>query len=260
MELGEITSVALADEIASAQHDEDCYFCKAKEKPETKENDLSDDFQEDDDIDGLAPEGLKFKNDAGKLGKALGGFTGQKEISVGGKPFLVTEAAHHLIPGNAALKNSSLFKSNKYLWKDGKEKGNIAYNVNNGSNGVWLPGNYAVRPWSAKAPSFQDAYAHAAIRKSNKQFHDAHEKYNKFVLKCLEKIFEKLEAHESIWCPEAKKKKGERDPQKDPPLYEIVARLNTVSARMNRMLVYPSKNWKNNIYTSSRCLSFKLED
>lgn len=188
----------------------------------------------------------------------LGGFPGLMNTEVSGKKYNITRAAHHLIPGNASLKNSDLFKSNKYLWKDGKAKGNIGYNINNPTNGVWLPGNYAVRPWSGKAATFQDTYAHSAVRKCNGHFHDAHRPYNLFVLDALNKIFEKLEAKESIICPEAKKRK--RDPQKDSPLKALVARLNTVSLRMRRMLVYPESGWKNNIYTSSRMLSFKLED
>jgi hypothetical protein len=56
----------------------------------------------------------------------------------------------------------------KYMKTDGKAKGNIGYNVNARTNGVWLPGNYGVRPWGA-------------------QFHDAHKQYSKFVRKVLDK-------------------------------------------------------------------------
>ena len=34
------------------------------------------------------------------------------------------------------------------------------------------------------------------------------------------------------------------------PLYPVVQRLHTISARMKRMLVFPTTNWKRNIYTS----------
>jgi hypothetical protein len=34
-------------------------------------------------------------------------------------------------------------------------------------------------------------------------------------------------------------------------MLQINGRLNTVSARMKRMLVFPTTNWKSNIYTST---------
>lgn len=80
------------------------------------------------------------------------------------------------------------------------------------------------------------------------QFHDAHEKYSAFVKDGLDKLHKKLRTQHDIWRPEAKKK--EQDPENKEPLYAIVQRLNTISARMKRMLVFPTTNWKRNIYTS----------
>ncbi len=141
--------------------------------------------------------------------------------------------------------------SNEYLWKDGKAKGNIGYNVNAKANGMWSPGNYGVRPWGTKDATFEAEnrglkakdFAFAAMEKWETQFHDSHGDYSDFVKDCLDKVFEKLEAQEEIWCPEAKEK------EKD-PLYALVQRLDTISARMKRMLEFPTTNWKRNIYTS----------
>jgi hypothetical protein len=75
-------------------------------------------------------------------------------------PYPLTCAAHHLIPAQEALKEHPVLE---FMCKDGESQdfrsssgpapaavpdskvwGNVAYNVNGGQNGVWLPGNYAV--------------------------------------------------------------------------------------------------------------------
>lgn len=238
-----------AADIIDNRHDADCYFCKAKSEAVDEENDLDANPEEDEDADADEEQPLKFKNDSGKLGSALGGCPDPKEITVWGTTKKLSAAAHHLIPGNAALKESTLFKSNEYLWTNGKAKGNIGYNINGNPNGIWLPGNYAVRPWSAKTEPRKQEYAFAAIRKWKHQFHDAHEQYSIEVRKGLNKICDKLDDAESLWCPKAEKKKKPK-PEERGNLYAIVNRLNTVSGRMARMLKFPLKNWKKNIYTS----------
>lgn len=270
MDLGEPAS---ADMVASEKHDESCYFCSAKEPPKEEENELDDHWDEDDELDGSL-DTVRFKNDASKLGKAIGGKPDDKEINlakpVSGTnkktktPYAVSVAAHHLIPGNAALKNSKLFKSKKYLWTNGTATGNIGYNVNSAPNGVWLPGNYAMRPWGPGGTGFYSAtgiepreYAFAAIQKWGAQFHDAHEDYSDFVKLALDKIYDKLEAKTELWCPEAKKR--DSNPEKRAPLYVLVSRINTVSSRMKSMLVLPTQNWKKNIYTSRFSLAFMDE-
>ena len=252
MDVGEAITVDISIEM----HDPECYFCNAKKEGKEEKNEIEESYPEDKDLDGLEPGGLKFKNDAAKLGAALGGKPGDKTFSLGEdlKPFPSSVAAHHLIPGNAALKPSKLFNS-EYLRVDGMAKGNIGYNVNATPNGVWLPGNYAQRPWGAGGAAFQAAnpglapkdYAFMSISHWRAQFHDAHEDYSKFVVKCLNEIYDKLDNLQSIWCPEAKSKE---DKPEDRNLYALVNRLNTVSARMNRMLVFPTYNWKKNIFTS----------
>ena len=83
-------------------------------------------------------------------------------VRLNGKPlpYPLTCAAHHLIPAQESLKGHAILK---YMCKDGEQQdfrnsggsdpaavpgskvwGNVAYNVNGGQNGVWLPGNYAV--------------------------------------------------------------------------------------------------------------------
>lgn len=249
---------AVSADVATEAHDPDCYFCNAKKEPVPELNELEEDPADDGPVDGV----LKFKNDASKLGKAIGPAPDKKTIILKEKPYEVSTAAHHLIPGNASLKNSDLFNSNKYLWKDGKVNGNIGYNINSSPNGVWLPGNYAFRPWGSGGAAFTtktglgpDVYAFAAIEAWAAQFHDAHEDYSTFVTDALDKIFQKLEKSESIWCPKAKKE-DENDPEKRKPLYILVNRLNTVSARMRKMLVFPTSNWKKNIWTSRFSLQY----
>jgi len=255
MELGEIVNV---DMIVDEKHEDDtCVFCQSTEPPEELINELEDSHDEDTEAStGDEAPTYRFKNDAGKLGTALGGKPKPNEVTLGGKTFNAAVAAHHLIPGNAALKNSELFLSNEYLWKDGKAKGNIGYNINAAKNGVWSPGNYGVRPWGTKGATFESNnpklkskdLAFAAMESWRTQFHDAHADYSDFVRDCLDKLFDKLEAQEEIWCPEAKKK--EKKPDEKDPLYVLVNRLDTISARMKRMLQFPTSNWKRNIYTS----------
>lgn len=263
MELGE----AVAVEVAAPDHDPDCYFCNAKDAPKDEDNDLTDNFDEDV-LDGSLTE-VKFKNDSGSLGGAIGGDQDKKQIAVDGTKagvnLEVSVAAHHLIPGNAALAKSELFLSKEYLWKDKKVKGNIGYNVNASPNGVWLPGNYAARPWGTGGVAFEKTfgpspkdYAFAAIEAWEAQFHDAHEAYSLFVKKVLNKIYDKLRAGEDIWCPKAKKKK-DKNPDEREPLYVLVSRLNTVSGRMRSMLVAPSRNWKKNVWTSRFSLDYMTE-
>jgi hypothetical protein len=255
MDLGELVSVDL---IVDEKHDDTCVFCKATEPPKEIINELTDQHDEDAEaaLGDLMPT-YKFKNDAGVLGTALGGKPDAKTVTLDGKSFEASVAAHHLIPGNAALKESTLFKSNEYLWKDGRAKGNIGYNINSAENGVWSPGNYGVRPWGpggagfvAENPGLQpEDFAFLAMQSWRTQFHDAHADYSTFVKDCLDKVYEKLEAKQEIWCPEAKKKKDKKPEEKE-PIYALVQRINTISARMKKMLVFPTTNWKRNIYTS----------
>lgn len=256
MEIGEEATV---DEVAKSEHDSSCYFCKSQDPPDEATNEFDDAWEEDADLDG--PPSGKFKNDAGKLGDALGNQV-TATAKVGGEAYAVTTAAHHLIPGNASLKNSKLFKSKKYLWTSGTARGNIGYNVNSKPNGVWSPGNYAVRPWNGaggRSEEFKQVYAFSAMKSTGTQFHDAHRSYNTFVKNVLTEIHDKLKLGADLWCPEAKKRE-EKKPEERPPLKVLVSRLHTVSGRMKDMLTGGPVAWRRNIYTSRFALQLMERD
>ena len=114
MQLGEPVAIGV---IASENHDSECYFCKANKEPTTEINDLKDDPDEDSaELDGSLGD-YKFKNDAGKLGTALGGKPAAKSVRLGRNIYGAAVAAHHLIPGNASLDKSDLMD---HLWVDGE--------------------------------------------------------------------------------------------------------------------------------------------
>jgi hypothetical protein len=250
MDVGELVNV----DIDFVTHDSDCYFCNAKEEPKEEENDLETSPDEDEDLDGAALEGYKFKNSSKKLGEALGGVPDAREITLGDdEEYPSSVAAHHLIPGNAALKESTLYKSKKYLRVHGMAKANIGYNVNSTPNGVWLPGNYAQRPWGPDGADFArksertpKEYAFASIDCWRAQFHDAHEDYSDFVRARLDELKQKLDRLKRLWCPQASK--GSEDEEKN--LYELVNRLHSLSGKMRKLLVFPTQGWKSNIFTS----------
>lgn len=260
MELNE----AVATDVIDERHDSDCYFC-GQLQPDVRENDFEDSPEDDDGIfldGGFVEDGLKFQNDASRLGRALNGTPSSKLLDITPEGLRSSVAAHHLIPGNAALRKSQLFESGEYLWADGSKKGNIMYNVNSSPNGWWLPGNYAMRPWGTLGAAFEAQRGHKAMEYVTKsidawkaQFHDSHENYSLFVLECLNQLYDKLEHNRLVVCPEAKEKPS-RNPEEDQPIYVLVQRLHTISSRMKRMLVFPTTNWKRNVYTSTFVLEY----
>jgi hypothetical protein len=178
-------------------------------------------------------------------------------------------AAHHLIPGEASLAPSELYTH--YMVKDASidiETGagtksftigwNIGYNVNGAHNGVWLPGNYALRArfsykhkykgqtWEAIADGdFKTKYSIAAMKKSgNRQFHDAHVPYNEKVLSILNKMAEKLMVHQAVCEQECKSK------TKLNPPYRVKLRLYEWSGCLKRMVVGNPNSWKYPYFTS----------
>lgn len=266
-DFGELVDV----EVLVDRHDEDCYFCNYKEEIEERDNDCDDDFDEDAHVGVVADgKGLKHKNDSGKLGTNCS-TTEPDELWVEGDDLPISLpvcfAAHHIIPGNGSLKISKLFGDDEIGIKiKGKAKGNVGYDVNNAVNGVWLPGNYAfstIKPdpkkkgslWGTKGGGLTEyfgideplSYASAAIEFSGHQFHDAHEDYNsKIVLKALNAIYNKLRKTKKVpWCPNAPKHDA-----KTAPLYDLVNRLASLSLRLHKMLAFPAKNWKVNVFTS----------
>lgn len=268
MELGE--SVQPPSVVAELRHQEDsCPFCAAmKSEPAELENELVAHHDEDvgpDAEDGPPVSGWRFKNDASKLGTnliAAGEDADEAEVQLPGRTkqrFPVTQAAHHLIPGNAAFDKCKFMKEkDQFLRSDGMAAGNIGYNINSAANGVWLPGNYGVRPWGTKGAAFQAAegvapvvYAGAAMRTLGRQFHDAHKQYSDFVLQVLDTYHEAVEEKQAI-CEEssADPEAGSRN------LTTLVPRFQHVSRRMKGYLLGSPSGWVRNIYTSSQVLDW----
>ena len=179
-----------------------------------------------------------------------------------------TVAAHHLIPGNAALYESDLFQ--KYMEKGGKieipVKGtpttfeiteHIGYNVNGSHNGVWLPGSYAIRATTSpvKGKSWGDLFAEDAhkdwcfgymasvARKADGQFHDTHVLYSSNVLKMLNRLVIKLVKHQSA-CQQCQEKK------KTAPPYVIKGRLYKLSRYLRLQVATRPRRWKRAFMTS----------
>ncbi len=150
---------------------------------------------------------------------------GTDELNDGVHGFTV--AAHHLIPGEAALAKSTLLnfmakgrtvtitvvkKNGQKVDKKKKVSKHIGYNVNGAHNGVWLPGNYYIRSRSSprRGKSWSDLgddpwclhYVAAATKAAQAQFHDTHEAYSEKVLEVLNKISLVLRKHECEDCEE----------------------------------------------------------
>lgn len=183
------------------------------------------------------------------------------------KSYALTCAAHHLIPAQASLRDCDLMQ-----WiKEGSEiREDIGYNVNGLQNGVWLPGNYAMRgkwgkmkdseddvadlsdgPTSGKIEDAQYWYAICAMVKVGAQFHDAHPDYSDFVTKCLNKVAV-LMSEQDHFCEKCKKKS--KKPKPAP--FKLVHRLNLISDRLRGRLVGQPSSWNKNIWTSRFALAY----
>lgn len=256
------------------EHSEDtCAFCTASTEPTEENNTLTDHFDEDaNELPGLNMEGMAFRNCAGKLGTALvtaglSQLEGTVQIDGIQGPLPVQSAAHHLIPGNAALKVSKLMP---HLHSEGMAVGNIGYDVNGQENGAWLAGNYALRgknglaKWGPGGVGFlamygkdPKEYAFAAIEALRCQFHDGHDDYSKFVRNELNLLAKKLEKTQTLWCPEAQQQ-PDGTPKKQ-QMKMLVLRLNTISRRLKRFVTNPGSAWRENIVTSRFSLSYIRE-
>jgi hypothetical protein len=198
--------------------------------------------------------------------------------------FPISVAAHHLIPGNASLYSSELVN---YM-EDGKSvrsmsnksytiEGYIGYDVNGSHNGVWLPGNYAIKTalperrkddrvlparegttpvegvsWRALSTNHEEwqfAYVAGACKAGGGQFHDTHSTpYSSSVKGNLQKITIALATHLDT-CEECK------DKSKVPPPFRVKRRLHAVSARLREYLMGPPEAWKRPWFTSERWCS-----
>lgn len=186
---------------------------------------------------------------------------GTSDIAEGVYGFTV--AAHHLIPGDASLKPSTL----KALMTKGetvevtvtggakkskKIRKHIGYNVNGAHNGVWLPGNYYIRgntsPIANK--SWKDLgndpwcrnYVAAVSMAAGGQIHDAHTKYSTAVETVLNRWAAILVDHECDKC---------KAPDINPP-FEVKARLYALSGFLKTQVTSGPMAWKRPWFTSDR--------
>ncbi len=258
----EINEAVVALLIEDIDHDpETCCFC-ARSTPESRTNDTIATPDEDDHTHLDPVTWVKFDNNSGTLGGNLTKMefpqkvywvvrtsktTYQTSTLDAANVQAVKVAAHHLIPGNAALAKSKLMDDPKYLAEEGTAEGNIGYDINKGENGIWAPGNYAMRPWGTGGRQFVGhafGYASAAIETAGVQFHDAHPVYSIHVLKALNRLADKVDHNEQI-CPYLE----DQDPS-NRVLVRLVARLDFISWRCRRMVTLPSDNWKLQMYLS----------
>jgi hypothetical protein len=251
---------------AVAERKGPCWYCEEQPKWDLQNDEKADPETSDSDDEDGAPE-----NDETNCSSALGKNLGSEPAWEIRSPDNVAQstpivpAAHHCIPGGASLAKATALHD--FMRKGGPFSlaSDIGYDVNSASNGVWLPGNYAVRPgqhgwnkkWGNCTPTFKIEYASRAMKKANRQFHDAHVSYNNKVLKTLEAMAEKLGEPEDK-CPVCEK----RIESTRPP-FGLVTRLNAVSSKHRAMLIGLSKRTKkcveNGYFTSSRMKTyFKL--
>ncbi|QSQ24076.1 AHH domain-containing protein [Pyxidicoccus parkwayensis] len=176
-------------------------------------------------------------------------------------PFTV--AAHHLIPGNASLKESHLYefmkKGGKVQSVSGKSwtiSAYVGYNINGSHNGVWLPGSYAIRAgktelkdtWSvlrASKPNWCINYAASVVKVAGGQFHDTHTIYSEKVQETLDKIAVSLFAHVDV-CEECQKK------DELPPPYLVKDTLYAISAYLRPILQGHPSTWKSPWFASDK--------
>jgi len=231
----------------------DCWFCKAQPNSEAV-NHVHD---EENPLSGGAGDAVP-ENDIANNSSTLGGNLGTRPnwaVQIEQQPKSVTPAAHHLIPGNASYKNAT--ELHKYVSKkEGIISGDIGYNINAEENGVWLPGNYAVRPWGTY--THQNDYAVASMKAAAAQFHDAHPDYSTNVKNTLLSMAEKLDkARETMKQPDKCPLCGSdmADKGKLRPPYGLVGKLHTVSSNHRRILLgrgLREKFINAGYYTSSR--------
>jgi len=262
-DIGEAVAVAAI----TKEDDEPCWYCKEElaEIVDNEEDEGPESTGTNSDAIGKIPEN-KEDNNASKLGKNLisNGYSVPqwkvKHPDTKKHPNLNTDivaAAHHCIPGGASLAHAN--DLHKFMRKDGPYSlsSDIGYNVNHANNGVWLPGNYAVRGsnnppfdknWSGYSTVFKNKYALDGMEKAHgRQFHDAHRKYNGKVKKTLISIASKLVAPDDK-CPICNEKFD-----KSRPPFGLVGRLDLVSSEHKTMLTNPKKEEvSQGYYTSSR--------
>jgi hypothetical protein len=253
-----MTELAEPVDIAFVSDEEwECPFSHAKKKPKAIDN-------------VMPPEDGKDTNDSTELGKNLDAeFAGMEVIPIGLKIGTVTKkldvqfTPHHVIPGNETWPDTKLLQ-----WVDedkGTINGDIGYDINDASNGIDLPGIHGLGEggWTGTGPAFQMKYAFAAMASStpNRQFHDRHNAYSKFVVNVLDAIAAKMEAKGTDappGCGNANCGGGKREKPYDPP-FGLIARLDGVAGRLKRKLQGDQSGWEMPIFTSRFALMFKTQ-
>ncbi|MBK9989734.1 MAG: AHH domain-containing protein [Verrucomicrobia bacterium] len=194
------------------------------------------------------------------------GSIGEEKIWVRGVACDYTVAAHHLIPGNAALYNkrsairSFMVKDGEVTSRGGKKytiEKHIGYNVNGAHNGVWLPGNYAYnagrakvdgKSWKEMESDWQLDYVAAAVKRCGAQFHDTHKNYSAKVLEVLNRMASDLSLHFDA-CSECIKKSG----GKTPPPYRLIKHLYRASGWLRKnVLANDPCTWSMPFITSKK--------
>jgi hypothetical protein len=224
-ELGEAVAVIIVKDIS-----DECPFTH-DDGPFNKKNDLV--------------------NSPSTLGANLGSGGEPYEVSftfMGSKKTLqVGQAAHHLVPGDAAVNKATALL--KYVRKsDGEIKGDIGYGVNHANNGVWLPGSYhwdvdRFGKWKEQDTMVQYVYAYHAMKHKGRQFHDAHTDYNAWCRRTLEKIRVKMLEMQRD-CDKCTIKKPFKPP------YGLVAIIDRLSGRLRSYVTGPPSKWKPPFCTS----------
>jgi hypothetical protein len=255
-QIGEAIAVAFVAPVK----DGPCWYCEEKpDWPARKNDETADPDTSDSESEEGVPENDE-DNDSSKLGQNLPDRPNWKvTCPTKGVNVDVVAAAHHCVPGGAALAKATDLHD---FMREGGPFGlasDIGYSVNHAKNGVWLPGNYGVRAgtdhytknWSGQTAAFKTEYANSAMDAAvPKQFHDAHSKYNKNVLQTLESVSEKLGEPDKK-CPVCDKKFD-----KTRPPFGLVGRLDATSGQHRALITTLGANAKKYVgqgyYTSSR--------
>jgi len=221
----------------------------------------------------------KWKNSSKKLGKNLISYTASNEtpcddieITFLRKKVMVTYNPHHLLPGEASWPTTKL---KKWIEKGKQVDRNLGYNVNEWYNGVWLPSS------DSYAAVFSELWTDLEKNYSNgvdvqmefafdcmdgtaryRQFHDAHVAYNKFVIKVLDKIAEKLDQRtkgntKSPGCNKANCQGNLNSKAPFAPPTSLLSRVKGVADRLELKLTCPPKRWEMPVYTSRFALAYQ---
>jgi hypothetical protein len=188
-------------------------------------------------------------------------------------PFSVS--AHHLIPADASLPNSSLID---YIKAGDKIWGDIGYDVNGAENGLWLPTHSSLSTLMKKGKllpnaafgikygeladlaeknkenelmvaSFHQRYTYLVMDQTGRQFHDAHTDYSDEVVKKLDSITVKLLNISAFHCDKCKEAATDGS-SKLPPPHTLVFRLNALSRRLAGFLWGNPLRWAPPWFTS----------